>query len=203
GSGLLNELKGKGYWPVIAKDYLNQEKFSRTIELCNMRQNESPEILSGRIILAQALFHSGQMEAAENLFYEILRVDPENIASLKYLGDIKFGAGEEATAYSYYKKVIEIDPLSNCLHSPIMSNKSERTKSLTLARGGEGVSISMAGLKNLPFKTETIGDLLLAQGHTRLAHEVFSELAKAGSPRIIKKLEEVKEALKTGKGNNV
>jgi len=48
-------------------------------------------------------------------------------------------------------------------------------------------------LRQLPFDTETAGDLLLEQGHTRMASRIFKNLfEKNESPRLLEKLEKIR-----------
>ncbi len=194
----------KGYWPALALKYYNQREYSKAVELCLMRLKNNPDTLSGRIILARAQFDSGQYDEAEKRFYEVLHYDPENIVALKYLGDLKFKKGEEVTAFSYYEKVLKSDPYTQGLSSRLKPKNSSETKILTLKRGEEKVGknkkISENKYRELPFKTETIGDLLLAQGHPRLAMNIYRELSeKDECPRINEKLEKSREAIKAGK----
>jgi tetratricopeptide (TPR) repeat protein len=201
GIELTAELASKGYWPAVAMEYLHDEKYSKAVELCRMRLKEYPEILSGHIILARALYYSGQYDASEEEFYKILGKDPNNSAALKYLGDLKFRAGEEITAFSYYGKVLDIDPYSKALKSPIKNSIVEETKILTLKRSKEDIEIDDTELREIPFKTETVGDLLSSQGHFRLALKVFQHLAgESPNPRILEKLEKTKTALKDKEG---
>jgi len=178
-------------------EYLNDKKYSKAVELCMLRLKECPEILSGRIILARALFHSGQYEVAEEEFYNVLRKDPNNPVTLRYLGDLKFRMGEEVTAFSYYNKVLAIDPYSGALFSPIKQEKIEETKILTIKKGHEESIVDDTELRDIPFKTETAGDLLFAQGHYRLALKVFQHLAaETHDSGIMEKLEKAKSAIK-------
>jgi len=198
---LTAELASKGYWPAVASEYLKDKKYSKAVELCRLRLKEYPEILSGHVILARALYHSGQYEAAEEEFYNILAKDPNNSTALKYLGDLKFRNGDQITALSYYEKVLEIDPYSKALVSPIEREVTETTKVLTLKEGREDVEIDDTDLREIPFKTETVGDLLTSQGHHRLALKVFQHLADdSPNQRILDKLEKTKTALKDKEG---
>lgn len=200
---LLSELASKGYWPALAMEYFMEKKYARAIELCMIRLKEYPEILSGRIVYARSLYHTGQYEAAEEQFYKILRYDPDNLVALKYLGDLKFKAGEETTAFAYYSKIIEIEPNTNALSSPVNFDKSsaeELTRVLVLKKKTEETEITdikELPLRELPFKTETLGDLLLKQGHPRLALQIFQELAeKNGNPQLLEKIEKTQQSIK-------
>ncbi len=200
---LRSRLSNQGYWPAVASKYLSEKKYSRAIELCMMHLKEHPEILSGRIILARALYHSGQEEEAELQFYDILRRDPGNMMALKYLGDLKYKSGDEAIAFSYYDKILQMDPYTQELASPLSVEKIEETKILTLKKTKMEVESEPVDLRTIPFRTETLADLLMSQGHVRLALEVYRELAQSGNPRLVDKFEKAKEALNTGKDKDV
>jgi tetratricopeptide (TPR) repeat protein len=196
-NSLLLELSHKGYWPAVAMEYLLERKYSRAIELCQLRLTEHPDILSGRIILARAFFHSGQYEVAEEQFYEMLQIDPDNLVALKYLGDLKFRMGDEITAFSFYARIQQMAPLSGGISSFIYNKPVTETKVLALHRGREEYRSSHEELRRIPFKTETLGDLLLAQGHPRLAAEIFQILAEdTANNRIREKLDRTTELLK-------
>lgn len=196
-NNLVLELASKGYWPAVAREYLEQKKYSRVVELCQLRLKENPNLLSGRIILARAFYHSGQYEQAEEQFYRILQVDFSNLVALKYLGDLKFRAADEPTAFSYYERVWKIDPHTKGLCSFIEDGRVEATRVLLLRKEPEKSETIREHLRQIPFITETLGDLLLAQGHPRLAMEVFRDLTmRTENPRLREKLDKSQELLK-------
>ncbi|MCP4703125.1 MAG: hypothetical protein GY865_00825 [candidate division Zixibacteria bacterium] len=194
---LTTELSAKGYWPAKAKEYLDNKKYSKAVELCISRLKDDPKILSGRIVLAQALYHSNQLNEAESQFYRILQVDPNNILALKYLGDLKFRAGDNIVAFSFYERVLKLDEYTRGLKSSIENKDSDRTKEITLLtfrKKGETIEKTRERLRQLPFDTETTGDLLLEQGHTRMAGKIFKNLLKQNdSPRLLEKLEKIEK----------
>jgi tetratricopeptide (TPR) repeat protein len=148
-----------------------------------------PHLISGRLIYGQALYRSGQMEAAADQFRRVLALDPENIVALKFLGDIRFASGETDTALANYGRVLEIDPFCRGLACEIECPSAFTTRTITLARRAETRSESVESLRDIPFFTETIGDLYLNQGYPRLAARVFRMLAQGGDPpRISEKL---------------
>lgn len=194
---LTSKLSAKGYWPAKAREYLCSRKYSRAVELCTSRLKDDPEILSGRIVLAQALYHSNQLNEAESQFYRILQVDPDNILALKYLGDLKFRAGDTIVAFSFYERVLKLDRYTRGLKSSLEREELERTietKLLTLRRKSETAEKTGERLRQLPFDTETAGDILLEQGHSRMAGKIFKKLfKKSESPRLLEKLEKIKK----------
>jgi hypothetical protein len=82
--------------------------------------------------------------------------------------------------------------------------KRETTRVLTLKKSGDAVSAVQQRIRELPFKTETIGDLLLAQGHPRMALAVFRELEeKSDNPHFREKIEKIETEMKNKDKKNV
>ena len=106
-------LHSRGYWPTLAGRYLQEGKYSKAVETCKEYLAEAPELLSGRLIYARALYHAGQIDSAAEQFYYVLALDPDNLAALKYLGDIQYAAGQEVAAMASYQRVLELDPRNN------------------------------------------------------------------------------------------
>lgn len=198
----VKQLVNQKYIPALALKALENKSYQEAIRACRSYLNERSDCLSARIILARALFCNGQADEAENHFYGILKVDPENMVALKYIGDIKFGEGDETTAMEYYNRIIKIEPFTTGLYSPYSPPQREKTRVISLKRKAEEVAEDPVG--RLPFRTETMGDLLLKQGHPRLALAIFKELAeKTGNSRLREKFEKTKIALNGGKDNDV
>ncbi len=197
----LNSLASRGYWVAIAGKHLDDGFYSKAVELCQNKIEEFPQLLSARIIYARALFHAGQLESAEEQFYNIISRDPENIVALKYLGDIKFTKGEEFSSLMNYQRILELDKKCCGIKSMIKDKTKETTHSITLTRKDENKTATLSDnfelqLKDIPFLTETMGDLYLSQGHNRLAIEVFQHLhTKNQNPRYIEKLNKAKAKL--------
>ncbi len=144
------------------------------------------------MIYGRTLYCAGQLESAAEQFYSILAHDPENLVALKLMGDIKHDSGDTVTALSYYRRVLEIDPNCCGLCSPVQRHRRETTQTITLVRHSEPVPADAketSNLRRIQFFTETIGDLYLAQGHSRMAAEVFRILSKSNdNPRLAEKL---------------
>jgi len=192
-------LVASGYWPARAAQFLADGTWSRAVEICKESLDEEPGCCSGRLIYARALYHAGQVESATEQFYRVLALDAENIVALKYLGDIKFTEHDEPAALAHYRRVLEIDPYCHALTSPIKSSRPETTRTITLTRGGESrptIDKRRGTLRKIPFYTETVGDLYLTQGHSRLAAEVFRGLyEKKPTPQLLEKLEQAQRKI--------
>lgn len=189
----------ENYWPAIAADFVQRGKYSKAVEICRDNIKEKNQPLSGRLIYAQALFYAGQLESAENIFYDVLALDPENIAALKFIGDIKFAGGKEADAFHYYRKILSLDPHSRSLYSKLKKNTQDKTHTITLKRPEEKVVVKedTRPKRDIPFYTETMGDLYLAQGFPQLARDVYAKLIKENSnSRLKEKLINSEEIIK-------
>jgi len=192
---LVDELAGQGYWPALAAQYLAEGKYSRAVAVCKEHLSVDGHLVSGRLIYASALKLAGQVESAAEQFYYVLSHDPSNVVALKCLGDIQYAAGDEITAMADYLRVLEIDPYCRGLASKVESRPKETTRTITLKHGEDSVSEERKrALRRIPFYTETIGDLYLAQGYPRLAAEVFRKLSdSSASPRIREKLNQAEK----------
>lgn len=191
-----DRLASLGYWPARARKLLSQKKYALAAELCREHLDSEPEIVSGRVIYGVALYHAGQTEPAAEQFFSVLSRDPDNLVALKYLGDIKFGSGDEIAAMTYYQRVQAIDPNGRGLQCIIRSKPVEQTRTVTLKRPAELPKPS-APLRNIPFYTETLADLYMAQGYPRLAAEVYRVLhEKNQTPRLAEKLAQAEQSIR-------
>jgi tetratricopeptide (TPR) repeat protein len=194
----VTSLREADYWPVAAEKYFNEERYSRTVEICREHLESDSRSLSGRIIYARALYHAGQVESAEEQFQRVLSQDPDHLVALKYIGEIKFGAGEEASAFAHWRRLLQLDPECRALCVPIKKKEQTTMRTITLARQPEALSTRQSkNLREIPFYTETVGDLYLSQGHPRLAAEVFDKLSRESSnSRISEKLEKARSLIR-------
>jgi tetratricopeptide (TPR) repeat protein len=195
---LTERLASQGYWPAVAARHLAQGRPSSAIAVCRERLQEGSGPVSGRLIYARALYRSGQVDEAAEQFRRVLGADPDNLVALKYLGDIRFASGDQAAAMSYYGSVLDIDPACRGLYSEVKKTPATTTRTVTLTRGPEFQGSYVAErLRQIPFYTETMGDLYLAQGHPRLAAEVFRKLVESHeSPNLVEKLARAERKVK-------
>ncbi len=191
----LDSLAERNYWPAAAARNLAAGKYSAVVELCKEHLTESPDLLSGHLLYARALYEAGQIENSTEQFYRVLALDPDNAVALKLLGDIAFNAGDEFTAISYYSRILELDPFCEGIACALRPSTPQTTLKVTMVHRGETAPIeSAAPLRAIPFYTETMGDLYLRQGHARLAAEVFRTLhERAPRPHLLEKLKQAED----------
>jgi len=195
---LVAQLAAGGYWAARAVRQLEQGKYSEVVTICREHLESEPYLISGRLAYASALYHAGQTESAVEQFRRVLALDPDNMVALKYLGDVSCAAGEVAAGLAYYRRVLELDPHCRGLKSPLKKRPTEAARTITLTRCAEThPPRKKAPLREIPFITETIGDLYLAQGYPELAAEVFRKLNLRGeAPRITEKLNRAEGIIK-------
>ena len=196
-------LAAAGYWPAEAMKLVDENKYSAAVQMCRERLKVGPESLSGRTAYALALYRAGQHEAAEDHFHQILSRDPNHLVALKFLGDIAFARGDEWAACANYERVLELDPETSGISCELPARGSrETTRTITLVRPLEESTIVAAprssarerAHRQVMLFTETVGDLYLAQGHAKLAAEVYQQLIeKNPSPRLAEKLAQALE----------
>jgi tetratricopeptide (TPR) repeat protein len=188
----------RGYWPAMALRSLEGKKYSSAVEMCKRYLAEEPHCLSGRLIYARALYYAGQQVSAADQFYQVLAIDPENIVALKYIGDIKFSSGDETAAFASYRRIMELDPYCRGVASELTLSRQEPGRTITISRLEEKtVPIPPSSLRNIPFYTETMADLYLAQGYPKLASVVYKTLLDTNRhPRLLDKLAQAEEKMK-------
>jgi predicted Zn-dependent protease len=198
-----NRLTDSGYWPARAAKLFEAKAYSEVIALCREQLDEEGQAWSGRIIYAQALYHSGQLESAEQQLQQVLSWDPDHLVALKYLGDIRFAQNDQFGAFSLYQRVLQIDPDCRGLKSDLETRPETTTRTITVKRPPESVVVEGEKLPEAPFYTETIGDLYLSQGHARMAAQVFRRLLQQESnPRWQEKLEQAERRQSNSRSSN-
>lgn len=204
-----------GYWPATVMQLVTSERYAAAVQICREHLLDNDLPLSGRIAYGLALFHAGQLEPAAEQFRMVLAVDPEHLATLKYLGDIAFAQGDEWSAMANYRRVLEIDPHTSGLCSPVRRIKNrEVTRTISLVRHAEETSaneprtsrmnLPQAGRRPQVLVSETIGDLYLTQGHPRQAAEIFQRLHdEQPSPRLAQKLNKAMDKISERESTHV
>ena len=200
--GERDRLAHHGYWPARAAKLLETKAYSQVIALCRENLDEDGSVWSGRIIYALALYQSGQLEAAERQFHQVLSWDPDNLVALKYLGDIRHAQDDHFGAMSHYQRVLDIDPDCVGLRTDLDSRRETTTKTITVKRTREENVDFNSRATEISFYTETMGNLYLAQGHSRLAARVFKRLLENDSnPKWQEKLEQAEKRQSTGRAS--
>jgi tetratricopeptide (TPR) repeat protein len=198
-NSVVERLAAGGYWVAQAAKAVSEGRYSLAVRLCKEYLPDNPDLVSGHVIYGVALHDAGQTESAAEQFHRVLALDPDNLPALKYLGDLKFAAGEEFAALGNYRRILEIDPYCRGLVCRLERRPGGATRTVTLKRHApEGAPArTPAPLRDIPFYTETIGDLYLAQGYSRMATTVYRRLMEQNNnPRLAEKLARAEEKSK-------
>jgi tetratricopeptide (TPR) repeat protein len=195
-NSVVDRLAAGGYWVAQAAKAVQEGRYSAAVRLCKEYLPETPDLVSGHVVYGIALHDAGQMESAAEQFHRVLALDPDNLLALKYLGDLKFAGGEEFAALANYRRILEIDPHCRGLACSLQRRPADTTRTVTLKRPTPegGPSRTPAPLRDIPFYTETIGDLYLVQGYSRMATTVYRKLMEQNTnPRLAEKLARAEE----------
>ena len=98
------------YFAPLANEYRKLGDLVQAISLCRAHLPHQPGHISGNIVLAQALFESGELVEARRSFEAALEMDPENLIALRHLGDIAKQEGATEAARAWYQRVLDADP---------------------------------------------------------------------------------------------
>jgi len=201
-NNLIDRMAEQGYWPAQAARLVSEERYALAVELCQERLAQQPRLISGRLIYALALYRMGRTEQAVEQFHRVLELDPDNQVAMKYLGDIKHAAGDETAALADYARILEVDPDCRGAPSDISPTTNQpRIQTITLRSETDPAPAAQdtpSPTRRLPFYSETIGDLCMAQGHPRLAAEVYRAIYQHNrSPRLAEKLAQAEQKIRT------
>jgi tetratricopeptide (TPR) repeat protein len=97
------------YFAPFANELRKGGDFQQAIAICRAHLVSQPGHISGHVVLAQALFDSGNFAEAEEVFQAALGLDPENLIALRCMGDLALARGDMAKARYWYERVLETD----------------------------------------------------------------------------------------------
>jgi tetratricopeptide (TPR) repeat protein len=97
------------FFAPLANEYRKTGFLDRALLLCEKHVGEQPDNMNGQVVYGQVLFETGRHEEARGPFERALALDPENLIALRHLGDIARLGGDQATAKTWYEKVLELD----------------------------------------------------------------------------------------------
>lgn len=98
------------YFAPLANELRKAGDLQSAIALCREHLPKQPGHMSGYIVFGQALYDTGSLDEARQVFEQALSLDPENLIALRHLGDIARRQGDVATARRWYERVLDTDP---------------------------------------------------------------------------------------------
>lgn len=170
----------------LLKQGLSREAFS----LARARLAVFPGDMDARMICGRALAAMGSIGTALAIFEEIKKDVVKWVCVLEYMGDVFQQRGERERASDCYQTL-----------SQVSSDPSQRERLLgkiqALNEGpGEHAETLIDNLSG-SFKTMTMADLYIRQGHLDLAKKVLKEMAQSepGNIRVAERLREIEARL--------
>ena len=118
-----------------AKKYYLEKKLDKSIELLKELTKKNKRFLNGYFMLGKSYFFNDQVEMAKKTWEKILRINPNHINTLIWLGILYSNEGEEGKeeAIKLFNKVLELDSLNllaNYNLGKIYFNKKEYKKTI-------------------------------------------------------------------------
>jgi tetratricopeptide (TPR) repeat protein len=188
----MQELK---QFTALCKSLLETESYEDVIRVALDRLESNPDDLEALLFLAESRFLKGDITDAKTELESIcLRLLPLSRA-FKLLGDACY-KDNPATAKDYYKRYIALDPESEDLY---------KIQAQLEADPADGSDDEL----NPGFRTLTMADLMVKQGHNDTAGEILQEilshdpgnkqaLDRMGKIKVIQELEKWRKSLPRG-----
>jgi len=191
----MQELK---QFTALCKSLLETESYEDVIRVALDRLESNPDDLEALLFLAESRLLKGDIPDAKTVLESIcLRLLPLSRA-FKLLGDACY-KDNPAIAKDNYRRYIALDP------------ESEDSFKIQARLEADPVNVSDDEL-NPGFRTLTMADLMVKQGHNDTAREILQEilshdsgnkqaLDRMGKSKVIQELEKWRKSLPRGKSN--
>lgn len=173
--------------------FLNQGLFHEAVAYSRKRLDLFPGDVDARMVCGLALAGMGKTRESQEVFEEIKKDVLSWIRVFEYLGDIFHGMGEIESAKACYRTLIQL------------SHDTSATERLlqkidTLNGVERGHVDRLVDDVSEDFKTMTMANLYIRQGHLDMARKVLKKMMQSdpGNTRIGERLREI-ESLLEGK----
>lgn len=121
----------------LANAFLRAGDVKAAIQVAEEGMKKHPKYLSGIVILAQAYQAAENMEKALELFLQVVRMSPENIAAQRGIAEIYDRQGKHAEALGAYKVLTLLDPTDKKAKEKLALLEATAPPPLPLAAGGQ------------------------------------------------------------------
>jgi tetratricopeptide (TPR) repeat protein len=167
------EIRERKSFLAQAEAHLERNELPETLGLAQARLKRIPVDLDARIVICRVRLLQGRLDEARDMLNEM----EEILASFSHvyacMGDICTKRGMQEAAEDYYGKFNVLNP-----GAPPARDMSERLKGSEELHemDEEGETEGAAGVPS-DFRTVTLAELYLRQGHLRQAEEVLEKIA--------------------------
>ncbi|KPJ61426.1 MAG: hypothetical protein AMJ46_01700 [Latescibacteria bacterium DG_63] len=104
------EPRSKLFMP-LADQLRVRGEYGEAIDLCTRGKVLHPRYVSCRVLLGKCLMELGLKEEAQSELEEVLKLDRENIVSLRVMAEILRAEGDLEGAADYYRAALRINPM--------------------------------------------------------------------------------------------
>lgn len=154
----------------LADSYRREGLLEEAIQICRDGLAAHPGYVNGRVVLGQALLERGALEEAEVEFRRVLDQAPENLLSLRLLGDICTKKGRAREARGHYERLLRVNP-GDRKAQDLLAALPMTPEATAAEDAGEG-----RGRNRDPLASPTLAALYASQGHRDVAEMIYSQL---------------------------
>lgn len=120
-----SENPGSKLFIPLAEAYLKSGMHDEALFVLTDGVRKHPTLVSGRLMLGKILIERGALSDAKIQFEQAIKINPENIPSLKNLALIDEREGNYQDVLAAYRKIVSIDPGDKEVRSLIESLEAE------------------------------------------------------------------------------
>lgn len=153
----------------LSDAYRKRGMLSQAIEVCIQGLLHHPNLLSGRVALARALYDAGEIHKARQEAETVVKSAPENLAALRLLASICRDQGDSAGLLKTLGAIVSLDP----------SDREALAGLSALEQDGESSPGDRAGGSDGKMReivTRTLAEIYAAQGYYDKAIEMYRKL---------------------------
>ncbi len=166
---MIKENNARSFIP-IAEGYLKSGMVDEAISILKAGIQVNPRYLGARVSLGKAYLEKGKIEEALKEFEYAVNISPDNIFAHRKLITIYRDMGRIDDAIKSCEMLLVFNPKDKEINNLVIELRKEKHIP-HLKAGGEGEG----GLID-EFSTETMGDLLIAQGEIKKGIEIYVRL---------------------------
>lgn len=169
---MIKENNARSFIP-IAEGYLKSGMVDEAISVLKAGIQVNPRYLGARVSLGKAYLEKGKIEEALKEFEYAVNISPDNIFAHRKLITIYRDMGRIDDAIKSCEMLLVFNPKDKEINNILIELRKEKNPppQIEMPGGGEGEG----GLID-EFSTETMGDLLIAQGEIKKGIEIYVRL---------------------------
>jgi len=172
----------------LSEAYRKRGMLSRAIDVCIRGLAHHPNLLSGRVALARALYDAGDIVKARQEAETVIKSAPENLAALRLLASICRDQGDREGLRRTLGAIVCLDPSDQEARDELQGIGPDGEPS---AAGPSGAGFAGCGREIV---TRTLAEIYATQGYYERAIEIFRKLRilEPGDESLRRRIEELR-----------